>query len=111
MKAIFTWIPVKASLQERPRILSSKFGDGYEQRRAEGINHIAQHWSLFFVCHHAAMAHAILGFLRAHKGSEIFYWTPPDVSTAIHVICREYSSNIEPGNSRTISATFEQVFG
>lgn len=109
--ATFTWIPAKANLQEHARVNSSKFGDGYEQRRPAGINAISQQWSLFFVCQNVAVAQAILNFLRAHKGSDIFYWTPPDNATPIQAICREYSSNIEPGNNRTVTATFERVYG
>lgn len=45
--ATFTWIPAKANLQEHARVNSSKFGDGYEQRRPAGINAISQQWSLF----------------------------------------------------------------
>ncbi len=107
----FTWIPAKASLQEHPRVVSSKFGDGYEQRRPDGINNVEQSWSLFFVCQSVSVAQAILNFLRARQGSELFTWTPPDATTSIMVICREYSTDDEPGNSRTINATFEQVFG
>ena len=107
----FTWIPAKASLQERPRVVSSKFGDGYEQRRPDGINNVPQSWSLFFVCPSVSMTQAILNFLRARKGSELFTWIPPDAVAPINVVCREYASDDEPGNSRTLSATFEQVFG
>lgn len=109
--ATFTFIPSKANLQEHARVNSSKFGDDYEQRRPAGINSISQQWSLFFVCQNVAVAQAILNFLRTYKGSDIFYWTPPDTIIPIHVICREYSSNMEPGNSRTVSATFERVYG
>lgn len=109
--AIFKWPASRVSADETPRILSARFGDGYEQRRPDGINHIVQSWSLAFNCKRVADAQAIRAFLRAHRGVDLFQWAPPDSKEVVLVICRQWSGDAEPGDVRTVSATFERVYG
>jgi hypothetical protein len=42
----FTDIPGSAALTTKPRVRTAMFGDGYEQRLADGINNAPRAWSL-----------------------------------------------------------------
>lgn len=113
----FTWIPSASPapiLEEEPRVLSAKFGDGYEQRAGDGINNRPQVWTVHFNNRSLAQANAIIAFLRARNGASSFTWTPPDGSAEIRVICRKWPMAFADGypkRYRSFSLTFEQVFG
>ena len=58
----FTFPPSNASLTEKPRVVVAKFGDGYEQRTAFGLNTNPQSWSLTFANKRASERDAINQF-------------------------------------------------
>lgn len=106
----FTWYPQTASCTRQPRVRVARFGDGYEQRTADGINHAPKSWALTFQ-RVTAEADEILAFLVARGGSAAFDWTDPH-GEAIKVVCRDWSESLVGGRrAKQISATFEQVFG
>lgn len=94
----------------KPRVRNISFGDGYQQRQAEGLNSRQQSWDLTFAYRSQTEADQILAFLTARNAVEAFDWTPPYESTAIKVVCREWSKSVERSNLNTITARFEQVF-
>jgi phage-related protein len=98
-----------ASRSITPRVLSSKFGDGYEQRVADGINTQPQMWSLIFT-DSAAIIDAIDSFLIGKGGVTKFTWTPQG-GTEISVICRDWSKSIESPDVSSLQCSFEQVYG
>lgn len=100
------WSP---QASERPRVLSSKFGDGYEQRVADGINVRPLTYDLQFKNRSATEAGNILTFLRARNGVESFDWTPPNGSAGKYV-CREWNHSPDQVDRYTVTAKFEQVF-
>ena len=95
------------SLEKKPAVSQLKFGDGYEQRTAKGINTAPETWSLKFTYDYAR-AGQIMSFLEEQGGLKSFIWKTP-LSRLITVVCREWTVSTEPG-LRTISAKFEQVF-
>jgi len=98
--ATFTTVPsFGAREQRKPRVRSSRFGDGYEQRAADGINVDAQVWSLRFQGLTEAQADTI----------EAFDWTPQGGAQGKY-LCREWSRSYETLNGQAIAASFEQVF-
>lgn len=106
----FTWIPEFGSSADiEPNVAVQKFGDGYEQRQAKGMNSQAETWSLAFANRDASEFADIIAFLKARGAVEAFNWTTPD-GDAIVVVCRKWSKTPQKGNLRTINATFEQVF-
>lgn len=107
--ATFTYAPHTAALAIKPRVRTAAFGDGYEQRVADGINAAPKSWSLTFV-RPTTEADAILAFLAARNGSEAFDWTDPDAAAGKYV-CRDWSSSLIGPFAKSINATFEQVFG
>lgn len=107
--ATFTWIPSHpAAADEAPDAKVAKFGDGYEQRQADGINNNLLKWSLTFANRDLTETAEIIAFLRARGGIESFDWTDPDGNAGKYV-CRSWSRSLPYGNMRTITATFEQV--
>lgn len=109
--ATFTWTPsFTARASYKPRVRTARFGDGYEQRLADGINVRPAVWALTFDNRDNTETAALLAFLQARNGVEAFDWTPPYEASAIRVVCREWNKSIAVYNSTTISAQFEQVF-
>lgn len=113
--AIFTWCPTSASRDLTPRVLVAQFGDGYAQRRPDGINTQEEMWNLQFDNRTAAQAAAIDAFLKARNGVDVFVWTPPRNTTALNVICPEWSiawGDMLNGGDRVLNVTakFQQVY-
>lgn len=109
----FTWVPeFGISGDFAPAITVNKFGDGYQQRVAQGMNSIAGTWPLTFANRESAEATAILNFLIARGATEAFNWTPPDgAETSLVFVCPKWSViPVKGENRKTITATFEQVF-
>lgn len=107
----FTYAPdYSAQQQNKPRVKSMRFGDGYEQRQADGINTQPAVWNLTFANRTNTDTNSIHTFLSARGGFEAFDWVPPDSTISIKVLCREWSKTMNRFNLNTITATFEQVF-
>jgi phage-related protein len=64
-------------INQTPRVLIAKFGDGYEQRASDGINTTQEEWSLTWKNRTAAEANKWLAFMELHKGVTVFEWYPP----------------------------------
>lgn len=104
----FTWLPeFESQLSEEPKVNVTKFGDGYEQRVAVGINNRAQKWTLQFTMADPDLAD-IVTFIRARNGLESFYWTTP-MGDSITVVCRSWKSTRKQGHY-VLNVEFEQVF-
>ena len=92
-----------------PRILSIKFGDGYEQRALDGIHADLQSWSLTFSDRPTAEADTIEAFFVAARGGiDTFVWTPPRSAVASSWTCRTGTRRATGFDSDTITATFEE---
>jgi phage-related protein len=91
-----------------PKVLSVKFGDGYEQRLANGINNQPEEWNLNF-SNTAEVINEIYQFLKAKGAVDSFTWTPAGFSE-ITVVCRSWSRPVLSRGVGSISARFEQVY-
>jgi phage-related protein len=109
--AEFTWAVTKGTqLSMQPRVLEARFGDGYSQRTADGINTNPQIWSIVIDNREKAEGDAIQTFLEARAGHESFDWTPPDMAMA-KFICKQWSRAypiMEEVSS--FNLIFEQIF-
>lgn len=105
----FTYSPETSqfSANKRPRVISSRFGEGYEQRVADGINTKLRTWSLTFTREKTDI-YAIETFLDTKGGVTSFTWTPLDFAE-VTVICREWAFSYVGGNARSLSCVFEEV--
>lgn len=105
----FTDTPASASLTVKPRIRTAQFGDGYEQRLADGINNAPRSWALTFARSNAE-ADVILAFFEARNGDEAFDWTPP-YGAAGKFVARDWSVQLIGPVAKSITTTFDEVFG
>lgn len=63
------------SLNREPQINKVTFGDGYEQSRPKGLNHLLRQYSLSFSGVEQQIRQ-IDDFLKRQGGYKSFYWTP-----------------------------------
>lgn len=110
--AIQTFTPAAdfgATLDKKPRVRTAQFGDGYQQRVADGINIAPESWSLTFSARATAERDTILAFLEARNGVEAFLWTSPR-GTAGKFICPEWGASPQSAAAHTVTAKFVQVW-
>lgn len=104
----FTWKPDhEESLSQDPTVHIAKFGDGYEQRSATGLNNAPEKWSLSFTVGGSSTP-AALAFVQDKKAVDSFYWTNPYGVTKVYV-CRSWKVSRRPGY-QVVTMEFEQVF-
>lgn len=93
-----------------PKIMSIKFGDGYEQRIQDGINNSLLKIDLSFDLRSAAESAAIIHFLNSRAGAESFLFTPVEpYATLRNFVCRSWSHTLIFYENNSIRASFEQV--
>lgn len=116
MHQIFEWSPlVETAGSSAFRILSSRFGDGYQQSVGDGINNKIQSWNLTFKGSAEKIAD-IKFFLDQHKGYLPFRWSPKNSCGQLLLWdCKEYQeSNISHNGRETgvwsLTCTFNQRF-
>lgn len=106
--ATFTYKPdYSASKQIKPRVTKFQFGDGYEQRQADGLNNKLQEWSVTFKRNNTDMD-AIDAFLLARGAVEAFNWTTPKDYAGVF-ICDDWNNTIEDVGWQSITCTFREV--
>ena len=104
--ATFVWaVAPGASMSCKPNIESAKYGDGYEQRVAVGINSQAQKWTVKITKN----VDAALSFLEACNGDDAFNWTNPRGVSGVY-LCREWELEHVGLDMYELSCTFEQTF-
>jgi|TARA_R110002074_G_scaffold1229_3_gene7372 phage-related protein len=77
------------AMSSKPNVLVAKFGDGYQQRIAAGLNSITESFSVAFQNRPKVEADDIEAFFSAKKGVTSFAFTYPDTnstSTATAVV-------------------------
>ncbi len=91
------------------KILEVKFGDGYSQRGAAGINNKEVSYQLTFQRPYEEIS-LIQEFLDEHRGAESFRWSLPNLPEASY-ICKGYQGPLEfvPGWFE-LKCTFNLVY-
>jgi phage-related protein len=89
-------------------VFEAKFGDGYSQAVANGLNAVAQTRTAV-VSGYAAELQPIVDFLRAHVGQS-FYWTPPFSSEPGLYRCKVWRDRSNGGGHWTLEMEFVEVF-
>lgn len=85
------------------------FGDGYEQRVADGINTLKEEWSANFSLRTRTEIDAIDSFLTARNGVESFDWTTPKGVTR-KFVCKTWTPVYMYDGNCSLSANFKQVY-
>lgn len=98
------------SVDVKPDVNITPFGDGYSQRQPAFINTVKQMWTLNYSIHRGSEVAAVDAFFKAQLGVRYFYWTPPrDVQRKF--VCRTWKRTLDYDDVvQSISATIEEVF-
>lgn len=94
------------SLTKSPKVKTLSFGDGYEQRLQQGLNHNLRQYSLTF-SGTPQHINKIENFLDKHAGYKAFFWTPTGSSTG-KFKCEKWSMEQSESFSR-LSCEFKEV--
>ena len=102
------------SRQSTPRVLKVQFGDGYEQRIAEGLNSSNENYQISYSNRPKAEIDDIAAFIDEKKGVTSFNYVIPDTNnggeTTIKVVCDQYNLVYVSDSSYTFTATFRRVY-
>jgi len=100
-----------------PRVLTAKFGDGYEQRAVDGINNLAETYTLTFKTRPKADIDDIVAFLDSKQNVTKFTLTLPDTNNTtrsgerdVKVVAETYTTNYEYDDFYTLNLTLRRVF-
>jgi phage-related protein len=113
-----TVVPDKTmSRKSAPKVLLANFGDGYEQRVADGINTVKETYTLSFRNRPKLLIDDMIVQLDANKGVTALVFTIPDTNNttttgekAIKVVCVDYSTNYEHDDFYSLSVNLRRVF-
>jgi len=98
-------------LTVKPEVYNVRFGDGYSQRTAKGINNKLQKWAVTFENKHQDVGETLFNFFNGLGGVDYFLWVPPGEATARKFIAPQYEKDFPYGGRliQTITTTFEEV--
>lgn len=99
-----------STIEPEVKVLTAGFGDGYTQRAPDGIHNIRDQYSLSWEYLDAGQAHVIEAFLRARRGAESFWWTPPGELDRRRWICGKWKRTRTHHLFSSLSASFVEVF-
>lgn len=111
-----TVVPDKGlNVTNKPKILLSSFGDGYEHRLADGINNTPQVFSLSFANRPKAEIDDIVDFFESKGAVTAFDYVLSDSNSGgnertIKVICSEWSQTWSYDNFYSLAAQFRRVY-
>ena len=94
------------------RILTAKFGDGYEQRVGDGINTKEDNFSVAFKQRLSSEINLIAAFfdVNAGKAFDLSLSDHTSADTVIKVICDTYSISYDRETIHSLSATLRRVY-
>ena len=92
------------------KVLSSQFGDGYEQHVSVGINNKRRTW-VYQRTYYKTEIDEIEAFFLRHKGADSFNWLCPYIDSVVRVKTDlNYQKTQIGGNVWRISTNFKEVF-
>ncbi|QBC44465.1 phage tail protein [Iodobacter fluviatilis] len=107
----FNWISdYGIQTNTKPRIITARFGDGYEQRQPAGLNIHPRTWNLKFTARKGVDADAIDEFFKARNGGVDWFWWSPQRSAPVKVRCETWTKDEKGFNNVDITAEFIECF-
>ena len=98
----------------KPKVLFAQFGDGYEQRLADGIYTLEETFQVSFNTRTKEEIDDIVAFFENKAGVTAFTYTIPDSNnsgeTAIKVVCSTWNKTWAYGDYYSATATFKRVY-
>ena len=92
------------------RVLSIKFGDGYAQEAADGINNLVETWTVSYTNRTRSEVQSIDDVLKGCAGYLPIDWTTPE-GLAKKFTCKRWSPSYNHDGDCSLSATLVQYFG
>jgi len=87
------------------------YGDGYEQRYADGLHPNPRVFAIVFDPCEKSYADAVINFLESTNGVTPFTWTPPGpYATGGTFVCDDISYQWNGFDDATINATFREIY-
>jgi phage-related protein len=110
-KPHFIWTPSYGlPIDIEPKIINIQFGNGYQQRIADGINNNLLVLNLKFEGLTLQQVTAISHFLYTRGGTESFLFIPPKPFHKLKkFVVRKFSPSLEFYQNNPITVTFEEV--
>lgn len=105
----------------KPKVIISKFGDGYEQRGTAGMNHIQQTFKVTMKNREKSVADDIVKFFEDKGGVTSFDFTFPDANSStndsdgnavstVKVVCTTWSIQYAYGSHYNVSGNFRRIY-
>lgn len=111
-----TIVPDKGmSKKNEPVIFRAEFGDGYEQRIANGINNLKQEFGVSFATRPKAEIDDIVGYFESTNGVTAFDFTFADTNESgneetVKVYVANFEQKWDYDDYYTLTATFRRVY-
>ncbi len=99
----------RSRLSERPRVLEAKFGDGYRQVAADGVNHIDRTFEAVWRAVPIADLDTLVAFFRARGAVEAFEFTLPGETAARLWRCERWREQRVSASHANLTATFREA--
>ena len=98
-----------------PKVFVAEFGDGYEQRLANGINNIKQSFSVNFANRPKDEIDDIVAFFESKKGATAFNYVFSDSNASgseetVKVVCESWNQTWAYDDYYNLSATFRRIY-
>ena len=98
------------SQQINMNVVTTDFGDGYNQRAVDGINATQYVYNISLTNIDTERKDTLLTFLLGTNGVTPFKWTPPDVGVDMVFTCGAPTTVPVAAGIWTVSVTITQVF-
>ena len=103
------------SKKNSPVVFISQFGDGYQQRVANGINNLKQDFAVSFATRPKAEIDDIIGFFESTNGVTAFNFTFADTNASgneetVKVYVKEFDQKWDYDDYYTCSASLVRVY-
>jgi phage-related protein len=103
------------SRSNEPRVFIAEFGDGYEQRLANGINNIKQSFDVNFANRPKDEIDDIVAFFESKKGATAFNYVFSDSNAGsneetVKVVCEKWNQTWAYDDYYNLSATFRRIY-
>ena len=99
----------------KPSVLRARFGDGYEQRKINGINNMVETYDLSFTNRPNTETDDLEAFFISSAGVSKFTFTIPDSNEGtgerdIKVVCDEWSKSHTQTGATSLTAKLRRVY-
>ena len=105
---------ISVTKSSTPRVHLAKFGDGYEQRIAKGINNKDEKFNVSFENRTILEINNIVKYFDDVLGVTCFEFTLPAESSGTvktcKVVCETYNRTYSYNNFNSLNATFRRVY-